>query len=334
MKCANIPVFVSHRGCPFACSFCNQREINGVCETITAREAKRIIEAALATLEGKRAEIAFFGGSFTGIPIKEQEELLGAAYPYVKSGKVTGIRLSTRPDYIDEEVLARCKNYGVIAIELGAQSMDEEVLRLSGRGHSAEDVRRAARMITDAGIELGLQMMLGLPGDSPRKARKTAEEFIALSPSAVRIYPCLVLKNTALAEAYKKGEYMPLSLDEAIEQTADLKKQFGQANISVIRMGLQPSESLEQSILAGPYHPAFGELVSSRILYRKIEKVLRETDAKEAVLSCPERMRSRMVGQKKENLRKIEETFRIPCRVEICDDETLRINGRRIYDEI
>ncbi len=332
MKCVNIPIFVSHRGCPFQCSFCNQQEINGECRKITASDVIRTVEEYLPTLSGKRAEIAFFGGSFTGIPVEEQEELLSAAYTYVKMGKVEGIRLSTRPDYIDEEVMARLKSYGVTAVELGAQSMDDEVLTLAGRGHSAEDVKKASRMIRESGMELGLQMMIGLLGDTPQKAKKTAEEIIKLSPKTVRIYPCLVMKNTPLEKEYSKGMYEPLSLEDAVSLTADLKEMYGESGILVIRMGLQPSESLEQSLVAGPYHPAFGELVKSRLFYRKMEEVLMETSNQEVRISCPDHLRSIVVGQRKENIRKLEEKFNISCHVE-CAEE-LKVNERRVEYEI
>ena len=292
-----------------------------------------MVTEALSTLGDRRVEIAFFGGSFTGIPAEEQVELLSSAYAFVKSGQVTGIRLSTRPDYMDETVLERCKSLGVTAIELGAQSMDDAVLRLAGRGHTAECVKQAAEMIRAFGFELGLQMMTGLAGDTAEKARATARALIALRPATVRIYPCLVMEHTRLAEEYRAGRYTPQSLEEAVKLCADLAEMFRSNGITVIRMGLQPSQSLETSLLAGPFHPAFGELVESRILYRKIADYIHSKHPKELIFDVPDTLRSRLVGNKKENIERLKQEFSLPVTVRRSEGQEILLCGTSLIKD-
>lgn len=231
-------------------------------------EVKDKVETYLKTFKpGSRIEIAFFGGNFTGIEISLQKQLLDLAQKYIDNGLVHGIRLSTRPDYIDKDRMIFLSGYTISCIELGAQSLDEEVLKLSGRGHSDDDISKASSLIKEHGIELGLQMMIGLPGDSVEKSAKTAEGIVQLGANSTRIYPTLVIENTKLAELYRKGEYQPLSLEEAVERAKSIVPVFEKGRVKILRMGLHPSEELnnDESMLAGPFHPAFGQLVYSAI---------------------------------------------------------------------
>lgn len=265
MRHFNIPIFVPHQGCPHDCVFCNQKKITGV-QSADIEAAKAVIKTYLNTIEKEQAyiEIAFFGGSFTGIPIVEQEAYLSLANSYLKLGLIDGIRLSTRPDYIDEKILKLLKNYGVTSIELGVQSLDERVLDLSNRGHDFSSVVSACELIKQYNFELGLQMMLGLPGDTIETAIETALKIIELKPKTVRIYPTLVIDETELCDMYQKKLYEPLSLEEAVEQAAVIYEMFLENNIQVIKLGLHPSEDLMASgIISGPFHPAFRQLVES-----------------------------------------------------------------------
>lgn len=217
-------------------------------------------------------EIAFFGGSFTAIDREYMLSLLKAAYDYVKDGRVNGIRISTRPDCIDEEVLDILKKYGVTSIELGAQSMDDEVLRANFRGHTAEDVKNASRLIKSYGFELGLQMMTGLYLDTDEKAIETAKKLIALSPDTIRIYPTVVLKNTYLAKLYEDELYKPQTVDDAANLCTKIVPMFEKAGIRVIRLGLHSSPELKKNMIAGAFHDSFGEIVKSRYMLNKILK--------------------------------------------------------------
>lgn len=267
-----IPIFVPHRGCPHDCIFCNQRRITGRRESTDERGIQGIIEKYLATFPPGteiHKEIAFYGGSFTGIPLGEQKKLLEIARQYKARGLVDGIRISTRPDYISREILNFLHHQGVTVIELGVQSLDDEVLEKSRRGHTSRDVFAASRMIRQFSFQLGLQMMVGLPGDTREKVVATAQKIAGLQPDFVRIYPTVVLEGTLLAALYREGSYQPLSLAEAVDQAAMALLIFTGAGIPVIRVGLQPSEELyaKEGIIAGPAHPAFRELAESRIAY-------------------------------------------------------------------
>ena len=330
MKRANIAFFVPHRGCPFQCVFCDQKKISGSDKAVNADTVQRDVRKALLTLGGRPAEIAFFGGSFTGIPVNEQEELLSCAYEFVKTGEVEGIRLSTRPDFISETVLDRLARYGVTAIELGAQSMDDRVLAHSGRGHRAKDVTIASQLIRERGFSLGLQMMTGLPEATWESDQKSAQEIIALFPDTVRIYPTLVLSGTLLCEMYERGEYQPQSLEEAVESVARIKEMMDGAGVRVIRMGLHSERALETALVKGPYHPAFGELVASRMIYHRMEHYIKTYHPSEVILTAPERLYSQVMGQKRENIQRIEQCFGISCRVLPSVGDAITINGNRI----
>ncbi len=304
MKTYNIPVFVPHRGCPFDCVFCNQKRITGTACEVTPDDVRETIEKYLRTLpnDGCVIETAFFGGSFTGIPIQEQSALLNAAKPFKDSGKILGIRLSTRPDYINKEILDNLLKYGVTTIELGVQSMSDDVLKASNRGHSADTVREAVRLIREYPFKLGLQMMTGLPSDTPEKSIYTANELIRLKPDFVRIYPTLVIRDTYLEEMYKKGEYKPQTVDEAAELCKTLLLMFENAGITVIRIGLQPTDEICEngSVVAGPVHSAFGEVTESKIYLDLIRKQLKSGDRAKVFVNPSEI--SKAVGNKRSNV--------------------------------
>lgn len=304
MSHKNIALFVAHVGCPNMCSFCNQHIISGKQETATAGDVDAAVETALNSgcCDG---QLAFFGGSFTAIERPYMMELLRAAKPHVDRGEITGIRISTRPDAIDDEVLTILREYGVEAIELGAQSMDDTVLKLNRRGHTADDVRRASELIKAYGFELGLQMMTGLYGDSKEGAIKTAEELIKLQPATVRIYPTVVLEGTELAELYSIGKYKPETLDEAVETCATLLPMFEESGIKVIRLGLHSGGNVEDGYIAGAYHPAFRELVEGRIYFEKALLKLSDfeggKDHTYKIFVNPKEI-SKMTGQKRQNI--------------------------------
>ncbi len=307
-----IPVFVPHLGCRHQCVFCDQRRISGSAESAAAETVRQAIEAAAALpRNGAKRQLAFYGGSFTAIPTQRQEELLGAAAEAIGRGELDAIRLSTRPDAIDDEVLARLRRFGVETIELGAQSMDDEVLRLSGRGHTAADVEKASAAVRAAGFRLILQMMTGLPGDSAEKDLETARRLIALRPDGVRIYPTVILRGTPLWEMWKRGEYREHTVEDAVEICAKLLPLFEEAGIPVIRLGLNPTEELSGGEAAGgAYHPALGELVKSRVMLMKMRALLEGTPKGSRVtLGAADRMLSQVIGQKKGNLQLLRGEF-------------------------
>jgi len=275
-----IPVFVPELACPNRCVFCNQRNISDTLCQPTDKEIHGIIENRIATIpEGSEVEIGFFGGNFTGIALTEQEHLLNIVQPYLRSGQVSFIRVSTRPDYIDQERLDLLKRNNVRTIELGVQSLDEEVLQLTGRGHSVEDVRKASRMILDNGFLLGLQMMIGLPGDTPEKSLQTASEIVQLGATSTRIYPTLVIKDTELETLYHQRKYVPLTIEDAVAWAKEVVLFFEFSGVKIIRLGLHPSEGLLQghNLVAGPFHVSFAELVYTEI-WNDLLKPLTETD--------------------------------------------------------
>jgi len=302
-----IPIFVPHLGCPNQCVFCDQRRISGSLFPASA-ESVRI---ALEGLEGTGYEAAFYGGSFTAIPAERQEELLAALAPWRENGIVTSVRLSTRPDAVDETVTARLRRWGVGTVELGAQSMTEEVLRLSGRGHTAQDTENACRLLKAGGFRVVLQMMTGLPGETAESSLDTARRLIALGPDGVRIYPTVIVRGTPLEELWRRGEYREHTVEEAVELCARLLPLFDAAGIPVIRLGLNPTDALSGGdALAGAYHPALGELVRSRVLRNKAEVLLSDIAPGSAVtLGVAERCLSQMTGQRRENLRWLRRRF-------------------------
>ena len=298
LKHSNISIFVPHIGCPHQCSFCNQFSITGSvkapntddvdCAVLTAQKSK--------AYNPKTTELAFFGGSFTAIDIEYQKQLLEAGYKHIKSGNISGIRISTRPDVINESILSMLKNYGVTAIELGAQSMCDDVLIANNRGHLGADVEKSSLLIKEFGFSLGLQMMTGLYNDSAKKDIYTAERIVCLKPDTVRIYPTIVLKGTRLETFVNEGVFTPPSLDSTIDLVVQLLDIFKKANIPVIRTGLHTID--ENDYVAGPWHPAFKELCESRIFRNKI---LKYPKGKYTFLVNPKDV-SKAIGQKRENI--------------------------------
>ena len=274
-----IPVFVPHLGCPNNCVFCNQQRISGALTPAGPEDVKKAIENAESLPDiGSRRQLAFYGGSFTAIPVEDQLSLLGAAKEYLDKGVIHSIRLSTRPDAIDGAVLKRLRSHGVETIELGAQSLNENVLLLSGRGHTAKDVEDASKLIKEAGFKLILQMMTGLPGDSDEACIETAKRIISLKPDGVRIYPTVIVRDTALYELWKAGLYDEHSVEDAVRVCAKLLPLFEEAGIPVIRLGLNPTDELSGGDAAGgAYHPALGELVKSRIMLERARELLKDT---------------------------------------------------------
>ena len=309
MKHINVALFVPHAGCPHACSFCNQKTISGKSRPLCAEEIDEAVKTALSTADCNKGEIAFFGGSFTAIDKEYMITLLERAKKYIDKGLFAGIRISTRPDCINEEILDILKLYGVTSIELGCQSMSDEVLRLNNRGHSSEDVVKSARLIKKYGFEFGVQMMTGLYGDSRETTIETAEKLIALSPDTARIYPTVVLENTELERLYKMGQYKPQTVEEAVDICSELLVMFHQADINVIRVGLHSGGNVEDGFVAGAYHPAFRELCESRIYLRKVLDELERLSVPkgEIIVTVGKSFVSMMSGQKKSNSEKLRE---------------------------
>ena len=265
-----IPIFVPHEGCPHNCVFCNQNLITGNTQKMTITKAREIIELNLKTIKRENSiiEISFYGGTFTAIDIEKQKLFLALAKEYKDNGFVDFIHMSTRPDYINEEILENLKNYSADIIELGVQSMDDEVLLKSGRGHSSEIVYEASRLIKEYGFTLGHQIMVGLPSDSFKKDFETAEKIIEMKPDIARIYPALVIKDTPMQQLYLNNEYKPYTLKEGVEISKYLFSMLSINKINVIRVGLQPTEDINvgKDIIAGPFHPAFKELVEGSLI--------------------------------------------------------------------
>ncbi|MCQ2513522.1 MAG: radical SAM protein [Ruminococcus sp.] len=291
-----------HNGCPNQCSFCNQKNITGqVCQP-DAEDIKNTLEKALIDLGDKshNAEIAFFGGSFTAIDRNYMLSLLEATVPYIS--EFEGIRISTRPDCIDNEVLEILKKYKVSSIELGAQSMDDEVLLANRRGHTSDDVINASRKISEYGFSLGLQMMTGLYKSSYEKDLATAKEFIRLKPDTVRIYPTVIMKDTELAGYYLSGDFVPYTLEKSVELCSELITLFEENNINIIRLGLHYSDSLINNSYGNNYHPAFKELCESRIFYNKFISMANNVASKNITVTINPKSVSKFLGQKKSNL--------------------------------
>ncbi len=299
----NIPLFIPHEGCGHDCVFCNQRKITGFQTSVTPERAGTEISKILATIKNPDCdiEIAFFGGSFTGLSLELQRRFFETAVSF-RDNRIRGIRLSTRPDYINKNVLDQCEEFGVRTIELGVQSASDRVLELNRRGHTFERVKEASALIKERGIDLGLQMMVGMYGSDKETDIYTCEKIIELNPSCSRIYPTLVLSGTRLENLYKSGEYSPLTLEEAVETSAEILSRFRENGISVIRVGLYPGEDLRSdgNIVAGPFHSAFGELVENRIYRNKIEAEIIKNGIRdrEYEIFAPPSETSKIIGQR------------------------------------
>ena len=323
-----LPIFVPHAGCPNDCVFCNQKRISG---SLLPASAKTVRDAVSVLEPGSGYELAFYGGSFTAIPEAEQDALLAAVIPVRESGAVSAIRVSTRPDAITEEKLARLRLYGVETVELGAQSMCNEVLLRSGRGHTSEDTVKAAKLVKDAGFTLILQMMTGLPGGDDARDIETARAIAALCPDGVRIYPTVIIQNTPLEELWRAGKYRAHTVEDAVRVCARILPIFDSAGIPVIRLGLNPSDELSGgAAVAGAYHPALGELVRSRLWRDKAEAMLSGVEPGEEVVLGVARSRiSVMTGQHRANVSYLQERFALRsvriCAADVPDGEIVRI---------
>jgi radical SAM enzyme (TIGR01210 family) len=332
-----IPIFVPQLGCPNDCIFCNQKSISGQKKMITKEEVKNIIDYYLENFREKDAsvEVAFYGGSFTGIDLEKQEELLEVAYEYIKNKKIESIRVSTRPDYIDKQRLKLLKKYKVKTIELGVQSANDYILKRSNRGHSFQDVKKASRMIRWSGFTLGHQMMVGLPESTRIDEINTAKELIKLKPKMIRIYPVLVIKNTRLAKEYQEGLYTPLTVTQAVEICKELVKIFYKKKVDVIRVGLQNTDEItdpndpNSEVLAGPYHPAFRQLVESNIWYDTIVEKIKKLNVKvkEVEVTVNPIDANNVIGHKKENVEKLKEFYNVSLKVK--QDESIK-QGKNI----
>ena len=341
-----IPIFVPHLGCPNDCTFCNQHKISGEQKNVTEEDVKNTIEFYLDSFKDKNAkvEIAFFGGSFTGIEPEFQEKLLSTAYNFIKEKKVDSIRISTRPDYIDKKTLKRLKKYKVKTIELGVQSTNDYILEKCKRGHTFADVKKASKMIRWNGFVLGHQMMVGLPESTALDELNTARDLAKLKPKMVRIYPVLVIKGTELEQEYVNGNYEPLTIEQAVERCKELCYFFEKKKIDVIRIGLQNTETItnpkdeKSEVVAGPYHETFRGLVESSIYYdtivEKIKKI--NTKVKEVEIKVNPQNVSNVVGYRRENIKKLKEIYDVDVVVkqdEKCPIQKIDIEITKKYQD-
>ena len=307
-----IPVFVPELACPNRCTYCNQHLISGQLQMPSEKEIVEKIETHLNTFPPNvHVEVGFFGGNFTGIETEAQESLLKIIQPYIRQGKIHAIRLSTRPDYIDEERLTLLKKYGVKTIELGVQSTDDEILSLTNRGYNSQCVEKSSKLIREFGFDLGLQMMIGLPGDTKEKSFQTARKIIELGATQTRIYPTLVIEGTELATQYLKGEYSPLSIEEAIDRTKEIVLLFERNNVTILRVGLHPTEGFISGtdFLAGPFHVSFKELVLTEIWHDLLKDIPFDKE-KELIIEVPKREINYAIGYQGKNKKFLEERLK------------------------
>lgn len=328
-KHINIPVFIPHLGCPNQCVFCNQKTISGIAE-FDISSVSKTIEDALSTIDTERSEveIAYFGGSFTGLDPSLMTELLEIAHSYIEKGAVESIRLSTRPDYIDEKILDTLKKYGVKTVELGLQSASDNVLNRCRRGHGFTEEEKACSLIVKYGFDLVGQMMIGLPDATLDDEIKTAEFIVKSGATAARIYPTVVLNDTELKDFCICGEYSPLTLDDAVFRSKEVAKIFVKNGVEIIRIGLCASENLASEItyFAGPNHSALGELVYGEIYYDLISEKINEENGektgKTLVIEAPLGFSSKIIGQKKKNVKRLKEKYGF-SRINVCEQSTL-----------
>ena len=311
MKHYNIPIFIPELACPFRCVYCNQFSITGKQKYPDIQDVSEIIEKYLASFkeDDRFVEVAFFGGNFTGLPEKMQDDFLKTVHPYLEKGLINGIRCSTRPDYITEKRVKTLKELGMHSIELGAQTTNDMILRKCGRGHTFKDIENASQIIVNEGVMLGLQMMIGLPFDSFEDDMQTARDIVNLGAKETRIYPCIVVKDTELERLYKNGEYAPLTLNDAVEQSATLYEYFAEHDVKVLRIGLHTSDDLNgDAYVAGPYHKNFAEMVLSRVWGRKFDKMDAKSD--KFYIEVPGNQLNHAIGYKGENKKKLQERYK------------------------
>lgn len=303
-----IPIFIPEKACPFRCIYCNQYNITNHHQIIDLEEINSTIQQYLRTFpQDGMKRIAFFGGTFTGMSLEEQNYYLDAVQPYLQSGKIESIQLSTRPDYINEPILENLKKHGVRIIELGAQSLDEEVLQFSGRGHTVKDVEKASQLINSYGFTLGLQMMVGLPFDTIEKTEKTARQIVDFGAKCTRIYPTLVIKDTFLEKLYRNGHYQPLTIEQAIDYSIAAMEIFEAGQVTVLRVGLHPSEGLINGtqLVAGPFHVSFKELVMTEQWHRRFLPFLQPSDCSEIAIAVPHEQLNAAIGYEARNKKEL-----------------------------
>lgn len=310
-----IPVFIPHKGCPNDCYFCNQKKITGAQSDICTKEIVDHIESYLRTIDsdGNHIEIAYFGGSFTAIELSTQEKLLSIAYEYKSSDRINAIRISTRPDAISDKILDMLEDYSVDIVELGVQSMDDEVLSIINRGHTSEDVKKASQLIKKRNMILGHQIMPGLYGSSTEKDIITAVESATLLPDIARIYPTLVIKDTKFEKLYEQNKYKPLKLDESIELVSQIYAIYEQKPIKVIRVGLQPTDNmtLGRDIIAGPFHPSYRQMVMNNIYVTSLIHSLKGKETNKLTIRCSEKNYNYVVGLNKTGLSRFHNSLNI-----------------------
>lgn len=321
-----IPYFIAHQGCPHQCLFCNQQEITG--EIFSPGDIRRDIDGRIRQWLAYRkdessVQFAFYGGSFTCLTEERQKAMLEAVSPWLEKGEIEMIRLSTRPDCIDQQRVALLQSHSVGIVELGVQSLDDRVLELSQRGHTSRDCRQAMQWLKKGGMEVGIQLMPGLPGETRSSFRRTVQQAIDLQPSFVRIYPAVVVKNSGLAELYHRNAYTPHSLNMAVLLTGWARYRFLENGIRIVRMGLQPSASLEASVLAGPYHPAFGEMVLSREWFKRTRKILADHPGRNIRLSIAAQDLSCFNGLHRSNRHRLQ-SLGVEQRLEVHVDKKLQ----------
>ena len=310
-----VPIFIPHEGCPYRCVFCNQTEISGQNKKADRDKVLKPLKTYLKSrpLEDlpEYREAAFYGGTFTGLPIERQKLFLSLLQPWLQEGLIHAIRVSTHALFIDSEKLDLLKNYGVKTVELGVQSTDPEVLKLAGRETSVELISKKANLIREDNFHLGLQLMPGLPGDTVQKFIKSVDDVIDMRPSFVRLYPALVIRNTALHDMYNKGNYRPWGLEQTLEALAIAVKKFSKAKIPVIRIGLHPEPSLIDGYVDGPIHPSMRYLVDCQISLERMVGILNNLEKlpEKVLFKVPSRQVSIYTGYKRENISKIKDLF-------------------------
>ncbi|MBW1859204.1 MAG: radical SAM protein [Deltaproteobacteria bacterium] len=333
-----IPVFIPHMGCPHRCVFCDQTSITGHKDGSVSPQQVREQIAEFLSFEVRHrepVEVAFYGGNFLGLPTSYRESILDVAQGFVEDGKASGIRFSTRPDTVTGESLKSLARYTVRVVEVGAQSMDDAVLSLSRRGHTADDTKKAVAELKSCGLSTGVQIMPGLPGDTLESMLETGRSVAELNPDFVRIYPTVVVKNTILERWYRSGQFKPLALADAVEITRQLYLLFQTRGISVIRMGLQTTGSLQEPgvVVAGPFHPAFGHLVHSAVFLDRAAKALEreKTESKTVTLSVHPNDVPKLKGLKGENIRQLVLRFHLED-LHVLPDPALPQNVLRVAD--
>jgi histone acetyltransferase (RNA polymerase elongator complex component) len=338
MKRVIVPFFIAHQGCPFQCVFCDQVKITGVAAALpTAAEIESRVADWLASSGVNKVEVAFYGGTFTALPQTAQQALLEPLQPLLASGAVTGIRVSTRPDCITSDSVTFLRQHGVDLVELGVQSMDDGVLAASGRGHDAAATVNAFAILKSGGLKVGAQLLPGLPGANRGEAVATFRRVIALKPDILRIYPAVILKATGLAKKYQQGSYLPLSLDEAVQICKLLLHEAAQAGVPVIRVGLQPTEDIAEGaeLLAGPFHPAFRQLVESERWFDLLQRLLKGFDETAALnIRVAAARVADVTGQKRSNIRRLAGMGRMVAAVTAAadlDDNQIEIIGGSMH---